>query len=449
MWPSPPKKKPPMSRTFACLFRFFFGSTWLTLRVTAQRPCSRCLSNGKEDACVDVQHKKRGRPRLRDDREARFDTTRFSNPVESMRRPVSLYAPVSAPAVVYEDPLRRTQSYRVLKSQPPDPVGPRYPDRGSVGDANVYPPPLNIAPRPLEPVAFLTMDLQITKVSGTFVDAVGAHAPQTIQRRKLAELVMPGDQERVAALQRSLLEEQARKEPNYLPPIYSREEADRVIQSLPFDPETVSRFSLDRQDFLTFRTLEGQPRPYPTRIGLVKEDSIYFVVLLLIPQARPYAQPSPSPHAREAPYSYQYPAYSQMTPISASFDPNRPRFGDMLESREGAAGARQPITPGSIISGPSPGVSPNAPAYSPSSSRRSEHPSGPSYQIPRSELSTPRPQQPAGYQLPPIRNQVQHVAGAASRSGRVDIGGMLDQAEPTRRGPGCSAGQSSSGVNWQ
>lgn len=39
------------------------------------RPCSRCCSTGKEDSCIDTQHKKRGRPRLRDDREARYENT--------------------------------------------------------------------------------------------------------------------------------------------------------------------------------------------------------------------------------------------------------------------------------------------------------------------------------------------------------------------------------------
>ncbi|KAK9467554.1 hypothetical protein V1512DRAFT_247151 [Lipomyces arxii] len=34
---------------------------------TVGRPCQRCVNLGKQDTCVDVRHKKRGRPRLRDD----------------------------------------------------------------------------------------------------------------------------------------------------------------------------------------------------------------------------------------------------------------------------------------------------------------------------------------------------------------------------------------------
>ncbi|KAK8011389.1 hypothetical protein PG990_010354 [Apiospora arundinis] len=378
-------------------------------------PCKRAhLSNGKEEACVDVQHKKRGRPRLRDDRESRFDAARFGNPTESsVRRPVSLFAPVSAPAVPYDDPLRRTQSYRVLKSQPPDPTIPRYLDRGSA-------------------MAFLTVDLEVARVSSTFVDAIGAGSAQAIQRRRLEDLILSQERERVIALQRSLQDEQARKDPTYLPPIFGRQEADRVFQALPFDPETISRFPLDRQDTFYFKTVEGQPRQYPIRFGLVKEESIYFVVVLLVTQPRSISNPSPSAQQRDLPYAYQSQAYTQLTPVSASFEPNRHRWGELLDSRDPGHGSRQPVTPASIVAGPSPGVSPNIPSYSPSSSVRSDHPSGPSYHIPRSELSMHRPSQSASYQLPPIRSQAQPAHQADSRTGRVDIGGLLDQPNAPR-----------------
>ncbi|KAK8090941.1 hypothetical protein PG994_000446 [Apiospora phragmitis] len=342
----------------------------------------------------------------------------FGNPTESsVRRPVSLFAPVSAPAVPYDDPLRRTQSYRVLKSQPPDPTIPRYLDRGSASDAN--------------PVAFLTVDLEVARVSNTFVDAIGAGSAQAIQRRRLEDLILPQERERVIALQRSLQDEQSRKEPTYLPPIFGRQEADRVFQALPFDPETISSFPLDRQDTFYFKTVEGQPRQYPIRLGLVKEDSIYFVVVLLVMQPRSLSNPSPSAQQRDLPYAYQSQAYTQLTPVSASFDPNRHRWGELLDSRDTGHGARQPVTPASIVAGPSPGVSPNIPSYSPSSVR-SDHPSGPSYHIPRSELSMHRHSQAPGYQLPPIRSQAQPVHQADPRTGRVDIGGLLDQPNVPR-----------------
>ncbi|KAI2637123.1 hypothetical protein GGS26DRAFT_588671 [Hypomontagnella submonticulosa] len=408
------------------------------LRCDAQRPCSRCLSNGKEDSCVDVQHKKRGRPRLRDDNQPRFDAgARFPHQTDPtvMRRPVSLYSPISTIPASYDDPLRRSHSYRVLKSQPSDPMPPRFIERGSTTDANIFPAPLSISARAPEPVAFLTTDLEILKASRTFIEAVGS---QSIQGRRLFDAVSPNERERVVALQRYLQEEQNRKEPNYLPPIFANQEAERVIHALAFDRDSISRFQLDRQDFFTFVAADGGPRPCPIRIGLAKESSIYFVVLLLIRPAQQFPpHPSPSPHARDFSYSFQPQPYAQLTPVSGSFDPRRPPFGE--SPREGAYTPRQPPTPAPIPSGLTPGVSPNVPPYSASAPARIEVTAGPSHHIPRSELPIPRPQ--AEYQLPPIRGPGQ--SGPLSeapgwqrddRSGRVDIGGLIEKPDPARRG---------------
>jgi hypothetical protein len=349
-----------------------------------------------------------------------------------MRRPASLYAPVSAPAVPFEDPLRRSQSYRVLKSQPTDSMAPRFLERGSASDANIYPPTLMIPPRPLQPIVFLTVDFEIARVSNPFVDAIGAGAAQAILGRKLDDIVAPTERDRVAALQRALQEEQGRKEPNYLPPIFGRQELERIVHSLPLDSEFVSRLSLERQDSFTFLTAQRQGRQFPVRVGLAKEDSIYFVVLLLNIQPPPYAHPPPSPHPRDVAFPYQpQPFIPQLTPVSASFETNRPRLGDLREHRDDTLGPRQSATTRQGPVGPSPGVSPNVPSYAPSSGRF-EHPAGPSYQIPRSELPTTRALAQPGYQLPPIRNQGQPGPPSDPRAGRVDIGGLIDRPDTTR-----------------
>ncbi|KAI1377739.1 hypothetical protein F4677DRAFT_46317 [Hypoxylon crocopeplum] len=404
------------------------------LRCDAQRPCSRCLSNGKEDSCVDVQHKKRGRPRLRDDNQPRFDAGRFPHPTDPpIRRPPSLYSSMSNVPAPYDDPLRRSHSYRVLKSQPSDPVPPRFLEHGSVADVNIFSAPLSIPTRAPEPVAFLTTDLEIAKASRTFNEAVGS---PSVKGRRLLDVVSPSERDKVMVLQRSLQDEQGRKEPNYLPPIFGKEEAERVINALPFSPETISRFQPDRQDFFTFVVAgDGQPRPYPIRIGLAKEDSIYFVVLLLSRAAQPFPHPSPSPHAS---YSFHPQPYAQLTPVSGSFDPRRPRYGE--PPREGAYTPRQPPTPAPIASGLTPGVSPSVPSYSAAGPMRIEPQAGP-HHIPRSELPVTRPPQQVEYQLPPIRGPGQAgPSGEAQgwqrddRSGRVDIGGLIEKPDPSRRG---------------
>jgi len=415
--------------------------------------------NGKEDACVDVQHKKRGRPRLRDDRDARFDGSRFPSAPDAaaLRRPLGMSYPGGSIASGYEDTFRRSsQSYRVLKSQPSEPMAGRYIDRASSADANVYAPPLSIATRATEPVAFLTTDLDVVRASMPFIEATGISSPPA--GRKLYDLVVPAERERVTAYQRQMQDEQARQEPRYLPPIYGKMETERVIQGLGFNAEDVSRFQLDRHDRLTFNSTDGQPRNHAVQFGLAKVESIYLVVLRLN-MANQFPYPSPSPHSREAPFAYppQPPppqqAFTQRTPVSATFDPNRPppRYD------QAPAGPRPGGAPGQI-SGLSPGVSPGIPSYQPSSNRPDYGVAPTSYQIPRSELPpTTRPPQAQSFQLPPIRAQpaAPHpdvpaadstwqrddrsapasASASASSSARVDIGGLMnkpDQPQPHR-----------------
>merc|ERR1711881_295174 len=52
-----------------------------------QRPCTRCVASGKQATCVDVEHKKRGRPRLRDDREQRLEQAAAAAAASSQAAP--------------------------------------------------------------------------------------------------------------------------------------------------------------------------------------------------------------------------------------------------------------------------------------------------------------------------------------------------------------------------
>ncbi|KAK1996725.1 hypothetical protein LX36DRAFT_579866 [Colletotrichum falcatum] len=412
------------------------------LRCDAQRPCSRCTSNGKEDACVDVQHKKRGRPRLRDDREARYGPSTYQHPQDAAasaarRPPLSHYSTAGPPISGYDDPIRGSHSYRVLKSQPSEPIAaPRYLDRASMADANLYgqPPPLAATGAP-EPVVFLTMELEIARASPAFADAVGI---PSVRGRSLLDIVLASERDKIQNHQRSMQDERSRKDPVYLPPIFGRQEQERVFDSLRFEADEISRFQLDRQDFLVFAAADGQPRSYSVRLGLAKRESIYFIVLLVNAAPR-FPLPSSSPHAREAPYLYQQhqqqqqqqqQAYAHHTPASATFDHTRSRFG------EGVLAPRpSPGQPSHMASGLSPGM----PSYAASPSRP-DYAAGPSsYQIPRSELppSTRPPQ--ASFQLPPIRASPHQSAHSEpswqrdERSGRVDIGGLLEKPDPPQR----------------
>lgn len=411
------------------------------------------MQNGKEDACVDVQHKKRGRPRLRDDhRGAGFDSRLAQSQDQSVRRPLSLYTPQGPISSGYDDSLRRTQSYRVLKSQPSEPLAPRFLDRGSVSGANIYPAPLAISTIPPEPAAFLTMDLEVAKVSSAFADAVGR---PIIQGLRITDVLAFGDRERMVGFQRQMQDEQARREPNYLPPMYVKQEEEKVFRALGFSREEISRYSLEMSDSLRFSDHAGQPRSFPVRLGLAKRGSIYFIVVVLVSNTefRSFHPPTPSPQSRDPrEMAYAYPTaqnpYSQPTPVSATFD-----YGRGRSASDAAYFPRQSLGSGQMM----PSLSPRL-AYAATPSRPDFQVEPSAYQIPRSELSAaPHSSQPPGYQLPPIRSQQQQQPqyqnqsqqpnyqdtqqqGGPSEQGwprddrqRVDIGGLIDRPAPSQR----------------
>lgn len=355
-----------------------------------------------------------------------------------------------------DDSLRRTQSYRVLKSQPPEPLAPRFLERGSLGGANIYPAPLSISTRPPEPAAFLTMDLEIARASATFLDAIGR---PTVQGLRITDVLSLGDRDRMLALQRQIQDEQARREPNYLPPMYVKQEEEKVFRALGFNREDLAPYALDMMENLRFNDQTGQLRNLSARLGLAKYGSIFFIIIVLNTAFRAFPTPSPQGRdPRELTYS-SYPApqnpYGQPTPVSATFDQNRGRSVSDVTYLP-----RQPVTPGQVIPGLSPRLSSSS-AYAASPSRP-DYPPGPSAYIPRSELTAaPRPPQPAGYQLPPIRNQQQpqYQAQAQQRHmtypppqhiqqqqgipteqpwsrddrQRVDIGGLIDKPDPSQQ----------------
>lgn len=417
------------------------------------------MQNGKEDACVDVQHKKRGRPRLRDDhRGAGFDSRLGQSQDQSLRRPLSLYAPQGSMSSGFDDSLRRTQSYRVLKSQPPEPLPPRFLERGSASGANVYPAPLAISTTPPEPAAFLTMDLEVVKASTSFSEAVGRPITQSL---RLTDMLALGDREKMVALQRQMQDEQARREPNYLPPMYVKHEEDNVLRSLGFSREEMAGYTLELQENFRFNDQVGQLRNLPVRLGLAKRGSIYFIVVVVAVNTntalRGFQPPTPSPQGRDPrdlAYSYPTPQmpYPQPTPVSATFDHGRGRSASDV-----AYLPRQPATPGQMM----PGLSPRLSSSYAASPSRPDYPVGqPAYQIPRSELPTaPRTSQAPGYQLPPIRQpaqfqtqaqtqqpQYQHQPqqqGGPSEQGwprddrqRVHIEGLIDRPDPAHRHQG-------------
>lgn len=316
---------------------------------------------------------------------------------------------------------------------------PRYTDKIPNLDSPLYAAPLSVSSRAPEPVAFLNMKLEFAKASPTFIDAVGRG---NVQGQSLGDIVVPAEQERILAIRGQLIQEQALREPNYLPPILAS--LDHVIHGLGFSLEEVSRFQLDRQEGLTFETIGKQPRHYLVSIGLAKEGSIYFVVLMLKAPARsPYPLP-PANLSRETALAYGAQAphapYAPRPPASTAFDRARNQFNEAPGIPRPTAGLPPPIPRNSSSS-----MSNSTGSYSASPSR-TDFPGSASYQVPRSEIPPvmrPRPQ--PSIQLPPIRPQQEQsrpeLPGPPreqtwyreERTSRVDIGGLIDKPETPGR----------------
>ncbi|KAI6785281.1 uncharacterized protein J7T54_006923 [Emericellopsis cladophorae] len=356
--------------------------------------------NGKEDTCVDVQHKKRGRPRLRDDRETRYEVSRgpASHHDAGLTGPTNAYAPgSSAVGPGYDIALHHAQQQRLAKPDPRESIPARYR------------PPLSLATQAEEPVAYLTLGLQFLRVSDPFREAMGGLG----DRRSLHDVVMLGDRDRVLSLQGDLMAEQKQMEPNYLPPILDR--GEQILGRHGFSARDVSAFNLNRQEYFGFVIGEGKWRQYPVRLGLGKEGSYFFVVMALAVMSSPHTL---SPLERQ-PGLYGSSMPSQPPPGSMAHDLHRHRLSEgSTQPRPILSSAPQ------LLGGQSEGLSPIG--Y-PLSTSRPEYTGPPSFRSSQNDNL---------YQLPPIRSQPTRedkTAWVPSRSGRVDIGGLIERPEGPSR----------------
>jgi hypothetical protein len=317
-------------------------------------------------------------------------------------------------------------------------MAPRYLEHASPADANLYGGSMTPTPRMMTSqeaiCAYLTMDMQIAKATQGFGETIGV---QSVVARKFHDIVSANDREKVFRLQRLFEDERREREPNYLPPIYLKFEEDRVIQSVGFGPDEMAQFRPDRQDMFTFQGPDGQQRTFQVRFGLAKKESTFFVVLLLnLPATRQtFNQPSSSPYSRESysrdsQYGFQTPQQVFAQPGASPFMSN-PSFGDPRGEVYRTPGPLGPSIP------PTTSMPPFAQAQPRPDFSQGQNP----YQTNRSELlqAQPQPQRQHDLQLPPIRDQRGEASTSELRrkdnqSGRVDIGGLLENPGMGREG---------------
>ena len=252
------------------------------------------LTHHLQDNCFDVEHKKRGRPRLQRD-----ENGFRAQPANRADRALGALTKTSA--------LTRSDSLRVLKSQ--DDASRHLPATAVVSDFRSVPHYPGSMPSTQvfdsryvnAPVAFLDLSLKFARTNAAFANLTAAG---DAQGRDLADFVDPVDHRVLADLQRRLREERNAAEPVYLPPLYGGTDAIPVVEAT--DIETVTREYRDRPAFLTFR-FGGQVFNLTVNFRLAKTD-VFFVTLVL-PSLEPVA-PQPQTQPQHA-YPFQQQQHQQ------------------------------------------------------------------------------------------------------------------------------------------
>lgn len=295
--PPAPRPNKPARRTKAHVASACVNCKKAHLSCDIQRPCSRCVSSGKQDSCIDVQHKKRGRPRLRDDKDfSRGDDGRPMPPLlgASPGPAADPYAqpPAFSSSHHATDPLRvvgrsargsEDISHTRLQSISSAPGRP--PSVGSSGSA-LYAAGPSLAYQTL-PVAFLNLDLVVLKSNPAFQDLVSFLGD--IRGKSLGELLEARQIEVLHRIRNELREERDEREPAYMAPITPLGQ-DPVQSVSERDVDHVSQGFIDRPFLLNFRLQNGHYQSLKSQIRLAK-TSLYFVTIVVHTPPRPVGPP--------------------------------------------------------------------------------------------------------------------------------------------------------------
>jgi hypothetical protein len=381
-----------------------------------------------------VLHKKRGRPRLRDDRD-------FARPEQGSQQPPQTLGsnlPSSTEAFAHQTSYQAPHPHRVadiprttvaqrgnsIPNAATSSIGSRTLSVGGYGGVSVAPHSMgpDLAYQSL-PIAFLNLDLVIQKSNQAFQDLVSFLG--SVGGKHLGELLEPRQNESLQHLRNDLRDERDEREPAYMAPItpIGHDPMRSVMESVADrDVEHVSHGFTDRPIFLSYRLPNGRYQSLQTQIRLAK-TSLYFVTLVVrTPPSRPLgpplltqqlAPPMPVHSSQALPAPTPLPNYTPQQvrpPSSASSAPTSPYSFNFSSVRTSLPS----FSPSSYTSSSSYGYSPTAgpeagyfPTYQPPQSVAHAPPyvsaprTGSVTSEPLRELN--RPARLEGLQLPPIR----------------------------------------------
>lgn len=378
-----------------------------------------------------MQHKKRGRPRLRDDRE--FSRTDQPSQIlgavpasiaETYRHPFSaLHSQRTSDAPRFPGTPGEEHDPNSNSEPVPSTNGSQHGNLGGVA-ASPYVPGPNPAYHTL-PVAFLNLDLVIEKSNRAFQDLVSFLGD--VRGKHLGDILEARQNDSLQRLRNELRDERDEREPTYMAPItpVGQDPMRPVMESLADrDVDQVSRGFTDRPMYLSFRTPNGQYQSLQVQIRLAK-TSLYFVTLVVRSPPRISGPPLLTQHF--APPTPSQTSQTMSAPLTAGvrdFTPHQARPASSTSSAPNSPyfnfstvrTSLPTFSPSSYGSSPSYGYSPTTGAesgYFPTIQPPSQL--GPAYPSPyiapphnTSVTSEPlregnRPPRLEGLQLPPIR----------------------------------------------
>ena len=321
-----------------------------------------------------MQHKKRGRPRLREERETRPQFIEIPAPGPS-QHPVAAGPTPPTSAAVEPPRHRRAESLRILRSQgaqqseamPPEMERQRGAGQAAGYSAPAFPPAsFQRPPIPGLAVAFLNLDLRVLKPNRTFDELVAPGS--TTQDRNLVDLLDRSHREAIQQLRHNLRDERERREPAYLPPIFTDRDNEAVRSLTEADVERVTRGYLDRTDAWTFVLPNTRRVSYNARIRLSR-TSAFFVTLVLLPPERAQTPPPSFSFPGPPPGPSNLPPFAPMgTPREYSMFPPPSRsstsYSMSAPSSPYSTYQHPGAVPASSVMGPAfPAPSPPSPGY--------------------------------------------------------------------------------------
>ena len=253
-------------------------------------------------SCVDVQHKKRGRPRLREEdnvREMAFGPEYPHNDI------------YSGQAGGLSDPdsgRRRSKNYRELRSQPETPFvdhrsrtsDPTLSQQQYMQGATSYPvsPPTSHFVSLDIPTVLLTPDFLVAQHNRAFSNALSLSF--TARAQTLLDLVVPAEREKIQRLQ-SIMRAELR-EAAHSSLLRGGQSSHGSMPSIDhLDIVRATAGFRTRTEYWTFRLPREQSRGFPVSITLAK-DGAHFVVLTLVQSTSTmHAVQSPLQHLVHSP----------------------------------------------------------------------------------------------------------------------------------------------------